>query len=748
MRVERAKQLGPYRIEGRVAAGGMAEVYVAHRLGPHGFQKRVALKCILPQHARDRDFLDMFIDEARLAARLEHPGIVQVFDFGEDLGALYIAMELVDGTSANRLMRGIVARGESVPLGAALFIASESARALAYAHHASDEYGQSLGIVHRDVSPANLLLTRRGHVKLTDFGIARCLLSRSRTEDGQVRGKLGYMSPEQVSAEELTGKSDVFALAVVLAELLIGEPLFGSGADIDVLLRIRNVDLSGLYGSRRQLPSDVRQLLTWALERHPEQRPDAAAFADAIDEIMMRRGYFGQGQKLVARMLYQLELVSTNPGDLRAVEPGARPTALLADLGGELEPPTPAMAAKVMQQSAPAHELSVDEVVSRAFANSSLQTPQTPQTPRNSLRVTDRAGARAAESVSPGLKPRSSAGAPTPRELRRSQVELLAAIAVDEPQTYEIQQLDGTVDGPLSYAELVRKIVTGEVQSQTLIRRGGADFSPSSEQQEFARYVRSPALAWDIVDRASLRDGVTMRGTIQSGALLALASKLYATRATGRLELIDSVRRKRVFFVEGNPTFVSSTDARELFGEFLIRKKICLPMEVEMALALMPKFKGRLGDALVGLEVLTPMQLYQQVAAQVRERYLESFRWTRGIWTFANDVRASEDSYALPHGATDLIRDSVMQADSSEMDAALDRVREHILTRSITPPAPLSAFAIPLEWTRILDKTAQPSTFSSLLAYETWQRGTDGALDTYRAIYFGLGCGFLATQAS
>src|SRR5687768_6189603 len=164
----RSRTLGPYRIERRLATGGMAEVYVAHRLGPHGFSKRVALKCILPQHARDPDFVSMFIDEARLAAQLDHPSIVQVFDFGEAEGALFLAMEFVDGTNANRLLRAVAANREGVPLASALHIAAEAARALGYAHHAVDDAGEPLGLVHRDVSPANLLLTKRGQCKLSD----------------------------------------------------------------------------------------------------------------------------------------------------------------------------------------------------------------------------------------------------------------------------------------------------------------------------------------------------------------------------------------------------------------------------------------------------------------------------------------------------------------------------------------------------------------------------------------------------
>jgi serine/threonine-protein kinase len=238
----------------------MAEVFVARREGLHGFQKRVALKRILPQFSSDSDFVWMFIEEARLAAQLEHPNIVQVFDFGTLGDDLVLVMELVDGSNVSRLLR--VGPPEApIPWDVALHIAYQTAQALDYAHHAVDDQGESLEFVHRDVSPANILLTRTGHVKLTDFGIATVRSRAPTTEDGQVRGKLGYMSPEQVLGKELQGKSDVFTLSTVLAELLIGEPMFQGESELNVLLQIRDADLRVLAQCERRIPQDIRQLV-------------------------------------------------------------------------------------------------------------------------------------------------------------------------------------------------------------------------------------------------------------------------------------------------------------------------------------------------------------------------------------------------------------------------------------------------------------------------------------------------------
>jgi len=475
-------RVGPYRIERRIASGGMAEVHVAHREAAQGFERRVALKTILPQLASDPEFAAMFADEARLAARLEHPSIAQVFDFGEVDGVLFLAMELVDGASVNRLLRAAMALREPVPLPLAviLHVGIEVGRALAYAHHARDARGQPLGIVHRDVSPANILLGRRGEVKLVDFGIARCAGAAHRTDEGMVRGKLGYMSPEQVGGKPVDGRSDVFTLAAVLAEMCLLEPLFGTGEDLSVLMRIRNVDLTPLdrllaveeRRSRTQQssggpPPELLRLLRQALARRPEDRISASHLADSLDEIAERRGLSGRRARETARQLHRLGLLSIDPADVEAREPGARPTMLVAT--GEGEKP----------------------------ATGATDRPQPP-----------------------------------------GSSELLAAIALEPQVHYEIVSRDGVVLGPLAYAELVRRIVAGEVGPELTVRREGQ----TGEPPELRRYLSSNALGWRDAgprDPGSREGAITTthreRGVIESGRLLALALRLGTPRTTGRI---------------------------------------------------------------------------------------------------------------------------------------------------------------------------------------------------------------------
>src|SRR5271165_2792447 len=316
-------RLGPYELLRRLATGGMAEVYLARRAGPHGFQKLVALKRILPQFARDPDFVAMFVDEARVCARLAHPNIVQVFDFGEQDGELYMAMEYVDGTTVARLVRAAAGQGEELSLEVCLHITLSILHALDYAHNARDDEGKLLELVHRDVSPGNVLIDRTGAVKLTDFGIARAAEIERRTDAGQLKGKLGYMSPEQVVGRELDARSDIFTLGIVLAEMLILRPLFSGGKELDVLLRIRDADLTAIDRATGRVPDDVRSVLFRALSRDPALRwPTAAAFADALEDVMRRRR-LQVGPSRLATLIEKLGLVAGLDGEPDSDEIGA-----------------------------------------------------------------------------------------------------------------------------------------------------------------------------------------------------------------------------------------------------------------------------------------------------------------------------------------------------------------------------------------------------------------------------------------
>ena len=278
--------LGPYLLGERLGLGGMAEVYIAQRAGPRGFAKRFAVKRILPELAQDARFVAMFCDEARICAALCHPNIVQVVDFGEANGQLFMAMEYVDGVSLARLLRSVSARRERFPRATALHVAHEVLRGLAFAHEAQDEHGRPLGIVHRDVSPGNVLIGRAGEIKLGDFGIVRSEFVDRRTYPGELKGKVGYMSPEQVMGSDVDPRSDLFTVGIVLSEMLLARPLFSGQNEFEILTNIYEANLSVLDRHEDELPQVLFATLKKALSRDPAQRfQNALEFAGALRDV-------------------------------------------------------------------------------------------------------------------------------------------------------------------------------------------------------------------------------------------------------------------------------------------------------------------------------------------------------------------------------------------------------------------------------------------------------------------------------
>jgi serine/threonine protein kinase len=275
--------LGPYLLGERVGLGGMAEVYIAQRAGPRGFAKRFAVKRILPELAQDARFVAMFCDEARICAALCHPNIVQVVDFGEANGELFMAMEFVDGVSLARLLRTVSARREHFPRATALHVAHDVLRGLAFAHAAQDEHGRPLGIVHRDVSPGNVLIGRAGEIKLGDFGIVRSEFVDRRTYPGELKGKVGYMSPEQVMGSDVDPRSDLFTVGIILTEMLLARPLFSGENEFEILTNIYEANLSVLDRHASELPGVLLSTLRKALARDPNERfQSALEFAEAL----------------------------------------------------------------------------------------------------------------------------------------------------------------------------------------------------------------------------------------------------------------------------------------------------------------------------------------------------------------------------------------------------------------------------------------------------------------------------------
>ncbi|MEX0880645.1 MAG: TonB family protein [Thermoanaerobaculia bacterium] len=272
-------RFGQYEILERIAAGGMAELYKAKRTGVEGFQKIVAIKKILPHLADDEEFVTMFADEAKLAAQLNHPNIIHIYDLGKiQAGGYFIAMEFVDGRDLRAIERSTRELTLPLPVPLAVYIASKVASALDYAHRRRDAEGHELNIVHRDVSPQNILISYEGEIKLCDFGIAKAASKASQTQSGALKGKMQYMSPEQAWGRPIDRRSDLFSLGVVLHELLTGERLFRGDTDINILEKVRNADVAPPSRANSEVPHNLDAVVLKALAKDPEER-----YANASD---------------------------------------------------------------------------------------------------------------------------------------------------------------------------------------------------------------------------------------------------------------------------------------------------------------------------------------------------------------------------------------------------------------------------------------------------------------------------------
>jgi tRNA A-37 threonylcarbamoyl transferase component Bud32 len=269
-------RIGKYEIVRRIAFGGMAEIYLARVSGIQGFQKYVVLKRILPQFAAREDFVQMFLREARLAATLDHAHIAHVHDIGEIGGSYFYTMEYLHGEDLRTIMRGLADRGERMPLEHAIGIVLGAASGLHYAHEKKGPDGHSLGIVHRDVSPSNIVVTFDGGVKLVDFGVAKMTAGPDLSRGDSVKGKLAYMSPEQVQAQRVDRRSDIFALGIVLYEITTHQRLFAATTEVDVMRMVLQGTIKPPSVHEPRYPADLEAIVMQALEKDPNRRYPSA----------------------------------------------------------------------------------------------------------------------------------------------------------------------------------------------------------------------------------------------------------------------------------------------------------------------------------------------------------------------------------------------------------------------------------------------------------------------------------------
>jgi serine/threonine-protein kinase len=266
----------------------MAEIFKARSTGSAGFARDVVIKRILPAYGHDPEFVQMFVDEARILGALHHPNVVQAYDFCEEDGALFLALEYVDGPSLSRVLRTLRGSGQRMSPAIVSYVAREICRALDYVHTLTDADGRPLDIVHRDVTPSNVMLTPAGAVKLLDFGVARHTTGARLTKAGTVKGKPAYLAPEQVEGKPIDGRVDLFAVGIVMHEMLTLEHLFAGDSELGTVRRLMEMEVPAPSQRRPDVSPELDRVVMRALERDRDRRyPNAAAMARDLDDLVI-----------------------------------------------------------------------------------------------------------------------------------------------------------------------------------------------------------------------------------------------------------------------------------------------------------------------------------------------------------------------------------------------------------------------------------------------------------------------------
>jgi len=363
-----AKPFGKYYLLDRIGAGGMAEVFLAVAMGPEGFQRMLVIKRMLPHLSQDRAFVSMFVDEAKLCGLLSHPNLVQIFEFGSIEDSFFIAMEHVQGETLSAVRAKLHEAGRVAPVAATLEIVRQLCLGLHYAHSLKSVAGQSLGIIHRDISPSNLMLSFHGTVKILDFGIARVAegLRETHTQAGTMKGKVSYMSPEQIRMEPIDSRSDLFAVGIVLHEFLTGRRLFKATNEYNGARMVLESVVPLPSALNPEVPAEVDKIVMRALERNRDARyATAGEIADDLEKVLFEmRASPHEPRRLLVSLFPQ------GPSRTGEVRLPVTPSPILfqsgssfsTGSGGSAVPSGPLSASAMQSASNPTKQLLPDEL--------------------------------------------------------------------------------------------------------------------------------------------------------------------------------------------------------------------------------------------------------------------------------------------------------------------------------------------------------------------------------------------------
>ena len=474
------RQFGPYRLVQQIASGGMAEIHLARTRGLGGFEKAVALKMIHPNFSSDEHFVQMLVDEAKLTVQLQHVNIAQVFDLGRVGDTFYITMEFVDGVDLYKILRRASEIDLPMPIEVAVHIAREVAAGLEYAHAKGDDMGKPLGIVHRDISPQNILISHAGEVKVVDFGIAKAASRAKQTAVGVIKGKYYYMSPEQAWGDPLDHRTDLFSAGILLYEMLAGQMLYLEEDLHRLLDMVRKADIAPPSTKRPDVPPELDRLVMRALSKKPENRFQSAQdFQVALDQFLRRRApdFTTSRVTTFVRKVLGLE-------DEEEPREASASQMMETDESPALTIPPPPRTTGQRLAHTPTRAMHRDDILSRAEfhdENSVIFNPAELKKVHEAAQPTPEMRARASRSAANEI---ASMGAATP--IRRA--PLNAPITEDGDSEDEATVMSGApmpdmdhdvLDGPLDQDEEVPTRI--ELDSSTFARELAARGGPSRD---------------------------------------------------------------------------------------------------------------------------------------------------------------------------------------------------------------------------------------------------------------------------
>jgi len=660
----------------------MAELFIATSPGEHGFQKKVVIKRLLPHLVADETYNAMFIDEAKLTARLVHPKIAQTFELGKVDDALFIAMEYIDGIDVLAVLREYAAKRRRVEPRLAAWIAHETLDALDYAHNVAGEDGKPLGIVHRDISPSNVLLSARGDVKLVDFGIARAKDPdrAHKSKSGTLKGKYGYMSPEQVIELQLDARSDVFSVGIVLAELLTGRRLFAAANELDVLLMVRDAKLARFEKYGADLEPGLAEIVRKALKKPLDERwSSAAAFRDALSEWLFEHRYRITPKQIADIVVELRDAVNERrnktigvPANDEEIAVSRAPSEDAPILIIDAEPSVPVIQIEPEPPDEPGKRaVTASELIAstphpapkRAPTESGKQKVMVvpplpaPAPPPKTVEPSERkafeeleldtggaVAAPIADTISAAIGALRLPDLPAPP--RATPTEPMSPLArptepmppLTRPPALELDPELGLEDSMLRNFDDV--LSDDEIEADVPI--------PTPEEALRKKPPTPPALA-------DIPEPPDDSGDFSATSPLRVLFRLMTARATGLLVVAVGGIKKEIYVRDGQPEYVSSNVASELFGNYLVSKGVLSDGELAMALAMMPHYGGKLGDTLVGLGLLKPLEVFRHLTRQVRSKIIDVCTWNKGGFGWYSGRENPREAFPLDFNAFEIL---------------------------------------------------------------------------------------------